>query len=144
MHNIDIRLLVVTWTTHLPNDVSQTSGVNQSSNFPMHRILTSNCTFAFLPIEFIGWLVEPSNLFVEQIKFNTNLINTSMIFMRKTLLTKSTWIEFSIVSSFVGSYAKRQEWTDNMDNIIVLHEGHDVLETKCIHKIRCRQISVLC
>ena len=72
----------------------------------MHGILTSNCTFAFLPIEFIGWLVEPSNLFVEQIKFNTNLINISMIFMRKTLLTKSTWIEFSIVSSFVGSYTK--------------------------------------
>jgi hypothetical protein len=27
-----------------------------------------------LPFEFIGWLPEPSNLFVEQLKFNTNLL----------------------------------------------------------------------
>jgi hypothetical protein len=40
--------------------------------------------------------------------------------------------------------SKKQVWTDNMNNIIVLHEGHDVLGPKCIHMIRCRQISVLC
>jgi hypothetical protein len=133
MHDIVSRLPVATGTTNLPNGViSQwTSGINESNNFSMHMIHTSYCTF-----EFTWWLVKPSNLFVEQTKFNTNFINTHMIIMWKTLLQKKYKNRNFYHVLICRFLSKRQYWTDNnKDYIIVLHEWHNVIGTKCIHII---------